>query len=90
MAGESGFLVKSISQSGALLETQTLVQNGSNLELSMHLPSGEIEAEGRMVESYHGYDESGSPCTRIAVEFQGMTAAAQDQIGRLVQAGEAA
>jgi c-di-GMP-binding flagellar brake protein YcgR len=84
---ESGFVVRTISESGALLETDSVVPRASSLSLSLQLPSGAIEVEGRLVSTRREVDETGEPCTRLAVEFQDLTPEGHRKIGRLVAAG---
>lgn len=84
---ESGFVVRAISESGALLETDSVVPRASSLSLSLQLPSGAIEVEGRLVSTSRETDETGEPCTRLAVEFQDLTPEGHRKIGTLVASG---
>lgn len=84
---ESGFVVRTISESGALLETDSVVPRASSLSLSLQLPSGAIEVEGRLVSTVRETDETGEPCTRLAVEFQDLTDEGHRKIGSLVASG---
>lgn len=84
---ESVFVVKTISESGALLETGSVVPRSSSLSLSLQLPSGPVEVESRLVGTFREVDETGEPCTRMAVEFQDLDADGHRKIGQLVAAG---
>lgn len=83
ISADSGFVVRTISRAGALLETESFSSHGSTLELSMMLPTGYLDVVGRLVQTYRGVNDAGRPCTRIAVEFEDLSGEGHRQIESL-------
>jgi hypothetical protein len=66
---EYPFVVKTISASGLLLETETAPPEGTTFEMEVHLHGAVLQARGRIVHSREVNSPKSGRITQIGVEF---------------------